>query len=167
MHVAASRVRINWKYYLDLVQNGQQIDVIRHSVVIARIVGADVVKILPTTVKATLNLSDGRVVMYRQMGEYEDPEAVHALKPVEMEFAQDQPAAYFQNLLGEFWIGEIEGVIVAYGGYLCPLDGSCQLGEVILHQVYTHPDLVGLDVEDQLRTILTERAIRRGYKIDN
>lgn len=165
MYVSVTQLRQNLKFYLDLVENGEQITVISKSIVLARLVPADVVQVVPEKASTQFGLSDGREVVFRQMGLYEDPGPVHNLKRVQLEYAQDQPAAYFQNLGGEFWIGEIEEMVVAYGGFLCPLDGSTRPGEVRLLHLYASAELAGQGVERQLEAILEGRAKRLGYEV--
>jgi GNAT superfamily N-acetyltransferase len=163
VYVTALELQRHLKMYLDLAYTGTQLTVIRRSEVVARIVPPDTVKVMPTTVEALLKLGDGRTVIFRQFGVYEDSTPVQKLKPIRIEFYGDNPASYFANYEGEFWVADIDRQIVAYGGWRPNWDKP---GQAALEHLEVADDYEIAGVGDRLVELLGQRAERRGLKIN-
>lgn len=167
--VGARELRTNIKHYLDLVKQGEEVLIIRHSEVIGRLVPVNVA--VDGGSRETDSLTyDG--VKFRRYGLYEDPypvrqlyESVYGKSAGNDPLAEadlDAPGEVYGNNNGEFWVGEKDGEIVALGGFQWVLGGDLTKAE--LKRLCVRPELRDAGLETRLAEILEERMRRRDYK---
>ncbi len=178
--VNVTELRAHLKDYMIKLEQGDEITIIRNSMVIGHVVPSAEVKALvdekqSRQLGASLKLPDNREVKFRQLGLYEDPEPVKQLHRAALEAAGaytenprldsdlESPASYYENLNGEFWVGEVEGEIVAMGGFRLHLGEAAKAREAELKRMRVKPELQGRGIGGQLLQLLEGQARRQGY----
>ncbi len=198
MMVSVTELRAHLKEYLDQLEKGEEISIIRNSIEIARLVPSDQIKAVTqakrSRVKHTMRLNDDRQVQFRQYEPHENPEPIQQLHRVALQeagaYADNPaldsdlwaPASYYGSLGGEFWVGELDGKVVAMGAfrlYLPETDDqlrqphqlhqSNQPGlkestrQAELKRMRIQPDLQGQGIGLALLKLLETRAKQRDY----
>lgn len=180
--VSVTELRIHLKDYLDKLESGETVDIIRNSIVIGHLVPSEEIKKVADTrharVAASVKLSDDREVQFRQYGRYEDPEPIRRLHRVALQaagaYSDDPapdsdllaPASYYSNWGGEFWVGDLDGQVVATGAFRLHLTGATKkqdAGEAELKRMSVSPDLQSQGIGTALLNLLEARARQRGY----
>lgn len=179
IHVGASELRTNLKKYLDMVDRGQEVTIIRDSVVLGKIVPDEAIRAAAQkrekqAVEHLHPLPDGRQVRIRQLQLYEDTEKVRQLfaDNLDLESAYQEgsphmdldlrgPALYYPDYGGEFWIGEIDGELVAMGAFK-RLDFD-QPGTAEIKRMRVKPNLHGQGIGRRMLTVLENQARQAGY----
>jgi len=170
MNVSSRDLRQNLKYYLDKLEEGEELTIIRHSVVVGRLVPAG-----QSTVRDTeQELRDNKRVKFRRFALYEDPTAVQKLHRDALESTGEyiddpkldtdlaNPAAIYEAADGEFWVGELNGDLVAMGAFRANL---LKPGEAELKRLRVRPKLQGQGVGSKLLELLENRAKAAGFKV--
>lgn len=172
MFITASQLRAKLKVCLKAVDSGEEVLIIRNSTVVAKLVPAHATMGMIKAARkveglqSSLELADGSQVRFREFGEFEDSGPVYKLRPLTLPFNCDQPAMYFQNGEGEFWVGELDGKVIAYGGFTKFYKGSDEPSSVAIEHVYVDSRLDGAAaIEQQLIMLLQTRLARRGYHL--
>ena len=186
MNVNAKILRANLGYYLDCTARGEEVFIIRNSMVVARLIpvsnqmGSRQIGLAhaqqashPNMVDTQLTIredgedgEDGEVVEFREMGPYEDPDMLHKLYSLEASGADHgHPASYCQAFGGEFWLAAAAGEVIACGGFyvdLTVVGGTCG---VTIHRLHQAPIPDNTAVIERLQAILCERAAARGLQL--
>lgn len=159
-------LRANLSHYLDLVERGEEITIIRNSAVIGRLVPAtDGDPHSDQSNEADnydLIILNDRRLTFRRLSPYEDPAKIMALHSVKAGGFHElmNPQGNFASLKGEFWVGEHGGELVATGGFKRGDDD--QLATV--HYLFVKPDYEPYTVGDHLLNIMDKSAKRMGYR---
>ena len=173
MNVSSSDLRAHLKEYLDKLEDeGEEIVIIRHSAIIGRIVPERLPQHL------THSLKDGRQIKFRG---YVDKDAApirrlheEALKAVgafaetdeaeELDLDLDNIDGSYFKLGGDFVVGELDGELVAMGGFRMALGAGIKRAAE-LKRMRVRPDLWGQGIGSALLKLLEERAAAEGYEI--
>lgn len=178
MIVNMTDLRAHLKAYLDRMENGEEITIIRHSQVIGYLMPTDEAK---TAVEAkrliadsSVELGDRGIVKFRRYGLYEAPEPIQQLHRqalaaagvcIEDNPALDSdllsPASHYEGMAGEFWVGELDGTVVAMGAFRLHVGG--EKGQAELKRMRIRPDLQGRGIGSAMLALLEDRAKHQGY----
>ena len=171
MHISVTDLRLRLAECLDLVNRGEEVNIIRKSLVVAKLVPAHATmgevrsQQAVDGVKDELILADGRIMKFREYGLYEDLAAVSKLyQPSETPNYHRSPS-YFQRFNGEFWVAELQNEVVAAGGFMTDLSAHDRPIEVRIVAVQVEESLRSEGVAEQFRILLTFRAKKRGYTV--
>ena len=168
-------LRAHMKDYMDRLEQGEELIIIRNSKIIGRLVPSDEIKAI-LEVKDSVEIADNKRVKFRRFGIYEDPEPVMQLHRLALEAAgayvenpdldRDlyDPNGNYEKMGGEFWIGELDGEIVAMGGFRINLSEEASTGEAELKRMRVKPELQGQHIGSSLLELLEGRARKHGYK---
>ena len=185
MIVSMTELRARLKDCLDKLEAGEEITIIRHSRAIGRLVPSEEIKAAAEAQKVlvpdSVKLRDNREVRFRQLGAYENSEPVRRLHRTALEVASAytedpsldtdllSPGSYYPNWDGEFWVGELEGELVAMGAFRLYISerpeanlSSQSLAE--LKRMRVRPDLQGQGIGSALLRLLESRAKQQGYE---
>lgn len=176
--VNAQQLRLNLKYYLDQLERGEELVIIRNSYVIGRIIPSNRVEeeankteLQPENVH---ELPNNQQVIFRKFKAHENPTPVQDLHREALEaagayvedsdrdFDLNGPGDYYELLGGEFWVGEIDGEIVAMGGFKTTDDDSSDIAE--LKRMRVKPALQGNHIGTKMLELLEQRAREHGYR---
>ena len=186
MLVSTTDLRANLRYYLDRLEEGEEITVLRNSAVIGRLVPTDESRAAAEArrllVPDTIQLPDNKEVKFRQYGTYENPEPIQRLHQLALgkvgAYIEDpvldadlqSPGDYYTNWGGEFWVGELEGEIVAMGAFKLHITGESdhnggesRLRQAELKRMRVRPDIQGRGVGSALLRLLESRAKQQDY----
>jgi GNAT superfamily N-acetyltransferase len=178
MNVSVSDLRKNLKHYMDLVEKGEEIRIIRNSSIIGTIQpSAAAKKRAGQAVGKPLQLNKPQTVQFRRYRPA-DREKVIALHKEALKAAgayveptpdkpwldldlEDVEAAYI-NLGGDFLVGTLEDEIVAMAAFRMALRDS-QAGTAELKRMRVKPEHQGKGIGVHLLDLIEERARRAGY----
>lgn len=183
--VSAKEFRHKLSYYLDQVERGEEITIIRNSYVIAHLKptaelqehAAKKQRLTPQRASTTAPTS----VSFRQLGVYDDTAAtaVRQLHRATCEaagakvatesltdsetFEHDllNPAQSYESLGGEFWVGEQDGRVIAAAGF--KIHFGEEQGEAELKRLYVHPEQWGKGIGSELLERIESRAREYGF----
>lgn len=173
MNVSVREFRARLKYYLDQLQKGEEVNIIRNSLVIGRLVPSDEVK---KEIKAVSLVQNPTGVKFRRFEMYEDSGPLRQLhrraqeaagafvEDPELDKDLDSTGSQYEKLGGEFWIGELDDEIVATGGFRMNWGTKSGEGEAELKRMRVKPELQGQHIGGQLLELLEDRARKFGYK---
>jgi antitoxin (DNA-binding transcriptional repressor) of toxin-antitoxin stability system len=186
INASVKELRAKLKYYMDQLEKGEEITIVRHSRVIGRLVpnnmsnkkeqAATISVKNQETDQNTNKLSDKQRVAFRRFAQFENPDAVYRLYQLIYGISDDDlddslrgsdllgPHQYYEAWGGEFWIGELaDGQIVAIGGFRVALNGGTTK-QAELKRLDIRPDLQSTGLSDYLREMLADRAKQHGYE---
>ncbi|MEK7059711.1 MAG: GNAT family N-acetyltransferase [Patescibacteria group bacterium] len=175
--VSAKELRRHLKDYLDRLERGEEVTIIRNSMVIGSLVPSEAA--LKMAEQRSDNpvlayeIGDAQQVKFRRLGIYENPEHVQRLhlealgsagalvgNRTELDVDLNNPSSYYEKLGGEFWVGEIDGQVVAMGAFKL-----AQIAEAAeLKRLRVSPELQGRGIGSALLKFLESRAKQVGYK---
>lgn len=167
--VSAREFRANLSRYLDKLEAGETITLMRNSAVIGKLVPAKANK------REKQIRHKGTGVVFRQFGIYEDPQPVMDLHKQALQatgaYIDDpqldkdlwSPSANYASLGGEFWVGELDGQVVAIGAFRLNLAEDRALNEAEIKRLRVHSDLQGRGLGKQMLQLLEKRARQHGY----
>jgi antitoxin (DNA-binding transcriptional repressor) of toxin-antitoxin stability system len=172
MHVNAKVLRANLGYYLDCTVQGEDVFIIRNSIIVAKLVPVGTQTSLVGAHQTAqpdsndVQLADGRAVEFREMGPYEDPDVLRTLYNNESS-ARDHghPASYCQAFGGEFWLAVVEGVVIGCGGFYVDLTAVSGAHVARIHRVHKAVIPDSTVITEHLLAILFERATVRGLRL--
>jgi GNAT superfamily N-acetyltransferase len=171
INVGITDLRDNLKYYLDLLEQGEELKLIRRSTVIGIITPTS--PKYPQKLGKTGDSSDNIKVQFRRFGAHESPDKLKSLNRVVVEATGilndpepntdlESPVMHYDNLGGEFWVGILDKEIVAMGAFRLKMDGN-GAGSAELKRMRVRPDLQGKGIGSQLLQLLESRAVEHGY----
>lgn len=181
--VSAKEFRHKLSYYLDQVERGEEISIIRNSRIIGYLRPADTQELpVAETIQSPSTHSTGQSssvahalgVTFRRFGVFEDPsqlkqlhkdalEAVGAyVEDAKLDLDLDSPGMAYDKMEGEFWVGELQGQVVAMGGFRMAFNGHTQEAE--LKRMRVKPSLQGQGLGGELLELLESRARKAGYR---
>lgn len=182
--VSAKEFRHKLSFYLDQVERGEEITIIRNSYVIGHLkptaelqeYAAHKQRLKPQPKAAAASTG----VSYRQMGVYDDATAVGHLHQAVIKAATGEvvdtesivggegfehdllnPAQSYESLGGEFWVGEQDGHVVAAAGF--KIHFGEEQGEAELKRFYVHPEQRGRGIGSELLELVEARARECGF----
>lgn len=153
MEVNVRDFRMNLSHYLDLVEKGEELLLIRRSYPIGKIVP---IQNVDKEVKSRIQ---GPTI--RQLNTYEDPIIlVEFIKAVD-ENVEDliNPHGYYEVRGGELWFVEDNGNIIGIGSYVNNEDGNAMLNRLFITGTKNNRAIA-----QNLFDHLCERAIKNGYR---
>ncbi len=169
MNVGARELRTRLKYYLDKMEAGQEIVIIRSSNIIGRLVPEH-----PAKIEKTHVVNDTQQVKFRQY-QSNDMAAVKQLHRealastgafVENEALDrdlDNIEGYYLKGGGDFVVGELDGEIVAMGGYRLNLNPGAGSNAAELKRMRVKPSYQGEGIGGALLELLERGARGAGY----
>lgn len=172
--VNARELRNHLRHYLDRLEEGEEFAVIRNSKIIGRLVPTGQIQRVGEKASNVYQLSDTREVKFRQFGSYEDGSPVMELHKAALEptgaYVEDPsldsdlygPGDTYPKMGGEFWVGELDGNIMAMGGFWIHLSGPDKEAE--LKRMRVIPDLQGQGIGSALLKLLEGRAKLLGFE---
>ncbi len=171
MQVNSKQLRARLSYYLDKLESGQEITIIRRSYVIGKLIPAGYQK-QDNPEKSIDPAPKGVVFRQYRLADLEPVKHLHeqALRAadtyIETEEAKsrerdlDNIEGYYLNTGGEFLVGELDGTIVAMGGFRM----SEKPDQAELKRMRVHPDLQGRGIGSQLISLLEDKARQLNYQ---
>lgn len=160
VNVSAKELRLKLTHYLDLLEAGEEMTIIRNSCVIGYIKPVGDIQQAEMQIQNQCILPDGSKVTFRQPGMYEDLSSAVQLFPEsecsEIDLAYG-PAIYYESQAGEFWIGEHDNVIVAAGGFMLCYNYAKQDAELKIKRVTAASELKSQGLEEYLVDFLNAR----------
>jgi antitoxin (DNA-binding transcriptional repressor) of toxin-antitoxin stability system len=183
MHVSAKILRANLGYYLDCTARGEEVFIIRNSMVVAQLIPVNN-QIYSRQIGAAHqeqalqpNIADNQLVVgvdgeerqvieFREMGPYENPDILRTLYIMEPA-APDHghPASYCQAFGGEFWLAVAAGEVIGCGGFYIDLTAVGGADTATTHRLHQAPKPHSKAIMERLLAILFERAAARGLQL--
>ena len=181
INVNVKELRAHLRQYMELIEQGETLNIIRNSRVIGHIkpsaeVKAQLDKTKLLQLGEPLKLLNQKEIMFRRFGRFEDPSPITRLHKLALEaagaYADDpaldrdlnDPASNYENLGGEFWVGEIDGEIVAMGAFRLSLQPHSGKNEAELKRMRVRPDLQGQGIGSALLKLLEKRVAKSNYR---
>lgn len=179
INVSMTELRRNLKKYLDLVDKGYEVTIIRDSIILGKIVPDEAIRAAAEKKEKQEkehfhDLPDGRQVRIRQLRLYEDTEKIRQLfvDTLDLNAAYQEggpfmdldlrgPAVYYPDFGGEFWIGEIDGELVAMGAFK-RLDFD-QADTAEIKRMRVKPGLQGQGIGRRMLSLMEDQARQAGY----
>lgn len=179
--VNAKELRQRLSYYLDQVELGEDIRIIRNSIIIGHLKPTDELRALAETkqparaipTKQSSSAAQAAGVTFRRFGIFEDStqlkqlhkEALQAVGAYvddsKLDLDLDSPGMTYDKMEGEFWVGEQHGQVVAMGGFRMHLGD--QPHEAELKRMRVKPELQGRGIGGALLELLENKARKAGY----
>lgn len=179
MDVSVTEFRARLKDYLDLVEKGEEIVIIRNSTIVGRLMPTE------ASLKAAeqrgdmsaliYKLDDDREIRFRRPGLHEDSSKIIQLhldalraagalvgNRAELDLDLDGPSSYYEQSGGEFWVGELDGEVMAMGAFRLAIESPAGTAE--LKRMRVKPELQGKGIGGTLLRFLEARAKKAGYK---
>lgn len=160
--VNVTKFRAHLKDYLKSLEKGEEITIIQNSLPIGRLVPSDEVQALLEERRlaspGNAFKMDSQEIMFRRFSPYEDPWRLQAL------CNQVITVDSYDKLGGELWVGELEGEVVAVGGFRMCMRGTADVPEAEAGPVCVGPALKNRGVKEHLLALLERRAKSCGYE---
>jgi antitoxin (DNA-binding transcriptional repressor) of toxin-antitoxin stability system len=177
IEVSARDLRQNLSHYLDLIEDGEEVAVIRRSRIVGHIKPGRPARPRKAQMKnkppaKTATAAKANQIEFRRFSHFDDPQGVLDLHKDHGETDSGgalvnadlhSPDSFYDKFGGEFWVGELNGKIVATGGYRLMIGNDPDRKTAELRRILVVPNLNGQGVRDALKQLLIQRANENGF----